>query len=112
MSLTPLPKQVQWSTFDRKVLHAYRREHRLNTPTSFSNPYRQWILSQRNGIGLYSPTMVRKQQARRQSKSDLTLAARKHFNGMGVQENDVIVDFIYKLHHDPMRVSKGYNVTK
>jgi histone deacetylase complex subunit SAP30 len=103
---------VQWSTFDRKVLHAYRREHRLNTPTSFSNPYRQWILSQSNGIGMYSPTMVRKRQARRQSKNDLTLAARKHFNGMGVQENDVIVDFIYKIHHDPMRVAKGSTVTK
>ncbi|KAI5463738.1 hypothetical protein BGZ63DRAFT_403015 [Mariannaea sp. PMI_226] len=108
----PTPPTVQWSTFDREILHAYRREHRLNTPTSFSNPYRQWILSQTSGIGVYSPTMVRKRQARRQSKDHLTLAVRKHFNGMGVQENDVIVDFIYKIRHDPLRVSKSHAVTK
>lgn len=41
--------------------------------------------------------MARKKHARRQSKDRLALAVRKHFNGMGVQENDVIVDFIYKL---------------
>lgn len=100
--------QLHWASFDRDVLHAYRREHRLNTPSSFSNPYCQWILSQPNGIGLHSPTMVRRRQARRQSKDQLALAVRKHFNGMGVQENDVIVDFIYKIRHDPNRISKPY----
>lgn len=101
--------QLQWTTFERDILHAYRREHRLNTPSSFSNPYRQWILSQPSGIGLHSPTMVRRQQARRQSKDKLALAVRKHFNGMGVQENDVIVDFIYKIRHDTTRISKPYS---
>jgi histone deacetylase complex subunit SAP30 len=52
--------------------------------------------------------MVRRRQARRQSKDQLALAVRKHFNGMGVQENDVIVDFIYKIRHDPSRISKPY----
>jgi hypothetical protein len=52
--------------------------------------------------------MVRRRQARRQSKDQLALAVRKHFNGMGVQENDVIVDFIYKIRHDPNRISKPY----
>ncbi|RMJ14584.1 hypothetical protein BHE90_004529 [Fusarium euwallaceae] len=105
----PSPPSLQWTTFERDILHAYRREHRLNTPSSFSNPYRQWILSQPNGIGLHSPTMVRRQQARRQSKDKLALAVRKHFNGMGVQENDVIVDFIYKIRHDSTRISKPYS---
>ncbi|KAG5656498.1 hypothetical protein KAF25_000085 [Fusarium avenaceum] len=104
----PSPPSLHWASFDRDVLHAYRREHRLNTPSSFSNPYCQWILSQPNGIGLHSPTMVRRRQARRQSKDQLALAVRKHFNGMGVQENDVIVDFIYKIRHDPNRISKPY----
>ncbi|KAM0235853.1 hypothetical protein ACHAP5_009590 [Fusarium lateritium] len=101
-------ESLHWASFDRDVLHAYRREHRLNTPSSFSNPYCQWILSQPSGIGLHSPTMVRRRQARRQSKDQLALAVRKHFNGMGVQENDVIVDFIYKIRHDPNRISKPY----
>ncbi|RGP78561.1 hypothetical protein FLONG3_3286, partial [Fusarium longipes] len=104
--------QLHWASFDRDVLHAYRREHRLNTPTSFSNPYCQWILSQPNSIGLHSPTMVRRRQARRQSKDQLALAVRKHFNGMGVQENDVIVDFIYKIRHDPNRISKTHAGSK
>lgn len=100
--------QLPWTLFERNVLHAYRREHRLNTPTSFSSPYCQWILSQPNSVGLHSPTMVRRRQARRQSKDQLALSVRKHFNGMGVQENDVIVDFIYKIRHDPNRISKPY----
>ncbi|KAJ3532545.1 hypothetical protein NM208_g8390 [Fusarium decemcellulare] len=106
----PSPPQslLHWTSFERDILHAYRREHRLNTPSSFSNPYRQWILSQPSGIGLHSPTMVRRRQARRQSKDQLALAVRKHFNGMGVQENDVIVDFIYKIRHDPNRISKPH----
>ncbi|CAG7560211.1 uncharacterized protein B0J16DRAFT_170633 [Fusarium flagelliforme] len=103
-----VPPSLHWASFDRDVLHAYRHEHRLNTPSSFSSPYCQWILSQPNSIGLHSPTMVRRRQARRQSKDQLALAVRKHFNGMGVQENDVIVDFIYKIRHDPNRISKPY----
>ncbi|KAF5554882.1 uncharacterized protein FSUBG_5150 [Fusarium subglutinans] len=104
----PSPPSLHWASFDRDVLHAYRREHRLNTPSSFSSPYCQWILSQPNGIGIHSPTMVRRRQARRQSKDQLALAVRKHFNGMGVQENDVIVDFIYKIRHEPSRISKPH----
>lgn len=41
--------------------------------------------------------MVRKKKARRQNKDQLALAVRKHFNGVGIQENDVIVDFICKI---------------
>jgi hypothetical protein len=44
--------------------------------------------------------MVRRKQARRQTKEQLAATVRKHFNGVGIQENDVIVDFIYKVHSD------------
>ncbi|KAJ8106333.1 hypothetical protein ONZ43_g7100 [Nemania bipapillata] len=87
---------LQWSTFDRDVLHEYRREHRLDTPTAFSSSYRYWVLSQ-SYVGLRSPTMARRAQFRRQSKDDLTKVVRRHFNGVGIQENDVIVDFLHKV---------------
>lgn len=91
--------QLPWSSFDRDALHAYRREHDISTPTSFASKYHQWVLSQSapTCIGRFSPTMVRKRAARRQSKDTLALAVRKHFNGVGIQENDVIVDFISKV---------------
>ena len=38
------------------------------------------------------------------------MAVRKHFNGMGIQENDVIVDFLYKIHRD--KASKVSHVGK
>jgi hypothetical protein len=44
--------------------------------------------------------MIRKQQARRQSKESLAKSVRKHFNSLGIQENDVIVDFIYKVRRE------------
>lgn len=55
------------------------------------------VLSQPGGIGLHSPTMIRKKKSQRQDKETLAMAVRKHFNGVGIQENDVIVDFIYKI---------------
>ncbi|KAI0404168.1 hypothetical protein F4802DRAFT_568180 [Xylaria palmicola] len=91
-----IPPGLQWSTFDRDVLHEYRREHRLNTPTAFSSSYRHWVMSQ-SQIGLLSPTMARRPPFRRQSKDDLVKAVRRHFNDVGVQENDVIVDFLHKV---------------
>ncbi|KAI1415754.1 hypothetical protein F5Y13DRAFT_135910 [Hypoxylon sp. FL1857] len=87
---------LQWRSFDRDVLHDYRRKYLLSTPTAFANPYHHWVLS-RPGIGLRSPTMARKQEYRRQSKEELTKAVRKHFNSIGVQETDVIVDFVHKV---------------
>ncbi|KAL7629055.1 hypothetical protein AAE478_000573 [Parahypoxylon ruwenzoriense] len=87
---------LHWHSFDRDVLHDYRRKYLLPTPTAFANPYHHWILS-RPGIGLHSPTMARKLEYRRQSKENLTKAVRKHFNALGVQETDVIVDFVHKV---------------
>lgn len=88
---------MQWTAFDRVVLHAYRREHRLQTPTSFASSYHQWVLSSPGGIGLYSPTMARKREQRRQSKDGLASVVRKHFNASGIQENEVIPDFLHKV---------------
>jgi hypothetical protein len=51
--------------------------------------------------------MVRTQQIKRQSKDQLALAVRKHFNGLGIQENDVIVDFIYKVRNHQVVKDQG-----
>lgn len=53
--------------------------------------------------------MVCKRSNRRQSKDQLALAVRKHFNGMGIQENDVIVDFIYKVRSEKAATARGPN---
>ncbi|KAM7195667.1 hypothetical protein V8F20_007411 [Naviculisporaceae sp. PSN 640] len=101
---TPNPG-LQWPAFERDVLHAYRRAYRLNTPTAFSSDYHQWVLTQRGSVGLYSPTIARRKEFRRQSKDQLTGTVRKHFNGLGVVENDVIVDFLHKVRSQA--ISKG-----
>lgn len=79
------------------MLHSYRRTYRLNTPSAFSSEYRQWVLSRPGSIGSHSPTMARRMEFRRQSKDQLANTVRKHFNGLGVQENDIIVDFLHKV---------------
>lgn len=78
-----------------EMLHSYRHAYQLNTPDAFTSEYNQLILS-RPGIGRFSPTMARKKNKRRQGKDDLANAVRKHFNGLGIQENEAIVDFLYK----------------
>jgi histone deacetylase complex subunit SAP30 len=44
-----------------------------------------------------SPTMARRKEQRRQGKDHLSNSVRKHFNSMGIAENDVVVDFLYKV---------------
>jgi hypothetical protein len=97
--LTPvsLLSQLQWPAFERDVLHAYRRAYRLKTPTAFVSDHHEWVLTQPGSIGLYSPTIARRKELRRQTKDQLTNVVRKHFNGLGVQENDIIVDFLHKV---------------
>ncbi|TPX07635.1 uncharacterized protein E0L32_010633 [Thyridium curvatum] len=97
VSQTTAPTGLQWSSFDRNVLHSYRRVYRLNTPTAFVHDYNRRILTQPGSIGLRSPSMARKLDLRRQSKEQLATTARKHFNSIGIQENDVIVDFLHKV---------------
>jgi histone deacetylase complex subunit SAP30 len=109
-----LPPSIQWSTFERQALHSYRREYELETPQSFASTFHQTVMSQSGGIGMYSPTMVRRQKKKRQAKEQLALAVRKHFNGLGVQENDVIVDLIYKIQiqnaQRSPRTNKQFNI--
>ncbi|EKD19784.1 hypothetical protein MBM_01736 [Drepanopeziza brunnea f. sp. 'multigermtubi' MB_m1] len=87
---------IQWSSFDSSVLHGYRYDYRLNTPAAFKTSYNQLVLA-RSPIGRMSPTMARRKGQRRQSKEQLANTVRKHFNGMGIAENEVVVDFLYKV---------------
>jgi hypothetical protein len=90
-------RQLQWPAFEREVLHAYRRAYRLKTPTAFVSDHHEWVLTQPGSIGLYSPTIAQRKALRRQNKDQLTNVVRKHFNGLGVQENDIIVEFLHKV---------------
>ena len=96
--------QIDWSSFDRKFLHNYRRKYRLDAPTTFVNSYRHRVLSLPGGIGKHSPTMRRRSRASpdavRQTRDYLQLAVRKHFNAMIVVENDVIASLMHKLAQD------------
>ena len=78
------------------VLNAYRHVYRLDTPAAFSSTLNQMVLSNPS-IGRHSPTMARRKNKRRVSKEQLALAVRKNFNGLGVQESEVVVDFLYKV---------------
>lgn len=80
---------------NQEMLHSYRYAYQLNTPDAFTSEYSQLILS-RPGIGRFSPTMARKKNKRRQGKGDLANSVRKHFNGIGIHENEAIVSFLYK----------------
>lgn len=51
------------------------------------------------GIGRFSPTMARPKSKRRVHKDMLALAVRKNFNALGVNESDVIIDWLYKSKH-------------
>lgn len=53
--------------------------------------------------------MTRRLKARRQGKENLARTVRKHFNGVGIQENDVIVDFIHKVRSEKFAKSEGPN---
>ncbi|KAK7981777.1 hypothetical protein PG988_004015 [Apiospora saccharicola] len=43
------------------------------------------------------PTMARKSEYRRQTKEDLAKVVRKHFNGQGIQENEIVVGFLHRV---------------
>ncbi|KAI9833502.1 MAG: hypothetical protein M1819_003660 [Sarea resinae] len=88
---------ISWPTLPTPLLHAYRQAHSLPVPSSFSSAYNGMILSQPGSIGRYSPTMARRKEKRRVSKETLAMAVRKNFNGLAVQEGDVVVGFLYKV---------------
>ena len=99
-------QQLQWPAFERDVLHAYRRAYRLKTPTAFVSDHHEWAFTQPGSVGLYSPTIARRRDLRRQNKDQLTNVVRKHFNGLGVQENDVLVEFLHKVRSQGVTKSK------
>ena len=82
------------------MLQSYRRVYRLDTPSTFKNPLSHVVLNQ--GIGRMSPTMARAKSKRRVHKDQLAMAVRKNFNALGVNESDVIVDWLYKTKHQGM----------
>ncbi|CAK7206859.1 hypothetical protein SEUCBS139899_009665 [Sporothrix eucalyptigena] len=102
----PAPQNptLQWNDFERGVLHGYTRAFHLDEAGAFSNEFARWILSQPGSVGLQSPTMQRRKDMQRQSKARLANAVRKHFNGHGGQENDIVVDFLHKVQtHEVVR---------
>jgi Sin3 binding region of histone deacetylase complex subunit SAP30 len=122
---------------DLEDLHSYRHAHRLNTPSSQTNPQANLIFAHAARKGIYSPSVVaarRKQRALRkrrrdtaagvkersssrlkgaangavnstpsidhnesgkQTKEQLAMAVRKHFNAMSVSEGEVVARFTY-----------------
>jgi hypothetical protein len=87
---------MAWNTAPIDLLDTYRVSHNLQTPTAFTTPLRQALLTN-PGIGRHSPTMARKKEKRRISKEQLALAVRKNFNGAAVSEIDVVVELVYKV---------------
>ena len=93
-TLTLVSHQMKWTSQEPDVLQGYRRAYRLDTPSTFKNPLSHIVLSQ--GVGRMSPTMLRAKSKRRVHKDQLAMAVRKNFNALGVNESDVIVDWLYK----------------
>ncbi|KAL2016650.1 hypothetical protein VTK56DRAFT_3230 [Thermocarpiscus australiensis] len=89
--------QIDWSECSRETLQDYRRAFRLKTPSSFFNDYHLWALTQPGSIGLYSPTIARRKEFRKQTQDQLAKVVQKHYDSMVVQENDVLVDFLNKV---------------
>lgn len=70
----------------------------MNTAAAFNKPYNQIVLQQ-SRVGRLSPTMAGRKEQRKQSKEQLANTVRKHFKSMGINENDVTVDFLYKVRY-------------
>ncbi|KAI5813870.1 hypothetical protein BZA77DRAFT_250873 [Pyronema omphalodes] len=81
---------IPWDDIPLDVLHKYRMAYRLPVPSA-SQSFNHIVLS--SGIGKKSPSRVRA----RTSKEQLATAVRKNFNAQPIQENDVIVNFLYSV---------------
>ncbi|PWW73992.1 hypothetical protein C7212DRAFT_214203 [Tuber magnatum] len=79
-----------WSDIDIQTLHRYRYAYRLSVPSS-SGGFNNTVLS--TGIGRRSPARART----RIGREALATAVRKNFNAQPIQENDVIVNFLYSV---------------
>lgn len=83
-------RQMGWDDIPLAVLHNYRQAYRLPVPSA-SSSYRNIVLS--SGIGRKAPSRVRG----RISREALATAVRKNFNAQPIQENEVIVNFLYSV---------------
>ena len=81
---------MSWDSMPSSVLHTYRSAYHM--PTSSANSFHASVVLS-SGIGKKAPTS----RSNRTSKDALVTAVRKHFNSQPVNENDVIVNFLYTL---------------
>jgi len=79
-----------WDDIPLSVLHRYRQAYHLPVPSA-SAPYRHTVLS--STIGKKTPSRVQS----RISRDALATAVRKNFNAQPIQENEVIVNFLYSV---------------
>jgi len=84
-----------WSDINIRTLHGYRYAYRLSIPSS-SGGFNNTVLS--TGIGRRSPARARV----RIGREALATAVRKNFNAQPIQENDVIVNFLYSVKNQGM----------
>jgi histone deacetylase complex subunit SAP30 len=81
-----------WDDIPLSVLHNYRHAYRLPVPSA-SSSYRGIVLS--SGIGKKTPSACGR--GHRSSRDALATAVRKNFNAQPIQENEVIVNFLYTV---------------
>lgn len=79
-----------WRGIDLDTLHRYRHAYKLQVPSA-SGGFNNTVLS--TGIGRKAPSRARA----RSSRDALATAVRKNFNAQPIQENDVIVNFLYSV---------------
>jgi len=86
--------QSPWTQSSRQTLHLYRRTYRLTQPSCHASLRAAAVLT--SGIGKLSPSMARPRAKQRVPKETLALAVRKHFNALPVNENEAVVNTLYK----------------
>ncbi|KAF1813388.1 hypothetical protein P152DRAFT_395645 [Eremomyces bilateralis CBS 781.70] len=86
---------IDWTKEELALLHSYRDAYKLSTPSAHPRSLSHIHLNQ--GIGKYSPTMLRAKPKRAVTKDQLAQAVRKHFRDMPVNENETIAEMLYKV---------------
>lgn len=83
---------MAWDDVPLSVLHNYRYAYRLPVPSA-SSSFRHIVLS--SAIGKKTPSRAR--GSGRISREALATTVRKNFNAQPIQENEVIVNFLYSI---------------
>lgn len=104
---------MAWNDAPHELLNTYRVVHNLPTPSAFTSPLNQALLTN-PGIGRQSPSMARRKEKRRVSKEQLALAVRKHFNSAAVNEIDVVAALAYRAKNSnkAFRMRSAPGITK